>query len=189
MGKGRYIKGRVLSSGFFFWICMIVNYVIDASAIINGYPLNKGDNFTVAEVICEIKDFKSKIRLDEAICDGKIQIVTPSDESIENLEKKLLKSGDGLRLSQPDKMVIALALDFKGKGKKVKVVTDDYTIQNELKINNIDYLGVLTEGIYDIYNWIKICYGCKKVYPQDYPFDDCEVCGSRVYKKRIKKNR
>ena len=28
--------------------------------------------------------------------------------------------------------------------------------------------------------------GCKKEYDDDYPFDDCEICGSRIFKKRIK---
>lgn len=166
---------------------MTTNYIIDASAIINGYPLDRENNYTVSEIISEIKDFKSKIKIDEAIHNKKIQIITPSEKSILKLENKLLKSGDGLRLSQPDKMIIALAFDFKYSGKKVKVITDDYTIQNELKINNIAYLGVLNKGIYNIYNWMKVCQGCKKQYSQDYPDDDCEICGSKIYKKRIKK--
>ena len=68
-------------------------------------------------------------------------------------------------------------------------ISDDYTIQNSLKIMNIDYSGVITEGIKGIYNWKKICEGCKKEYPEDYKFDDCEICGSKIFKKRIKVNR
>ena len=29
----------------------------------------------------------------------------------------------------------------------------------------------------------------KKEYDEDYPFDDCEICGSRIFKKRIKVNK
>lgn len=161
--------------------------IIDASGIINGYPLDNDYNYTVSEIISEIKDFKSKLKVEEAIEEGKIKILIPSSKAIEELELMLSKSGDGLRLSDADKMIIALAIDFKDSGKKVKVVTDDYTIQNELKIIGIEYSGVLTSGIKGIYNWKKICEGCKKEYSQDYPFDDCEICGSKIFKKRIKK--
>jgi len=75
---------------------------------------------------------------------------------------------------------------LKDEGKSVKVISDDYTIQNTLKIMGIAYGGIITEGIKEIYNWKKVCQGCKKEFGQDYPFDDCDVCGSKVYKKRIK---
>ena len=39
------------------------------------------------------------------------------------------------------------------EGKSVKVISDDYTIQNTLKIMNIPYSGIITEGIKEIYNW------------------------------------
>lgn len=94
-----------------------------------------------------------------------------------------------MRLSKPDKKVIALALMLIDDGKSVKVITDDYTIQNTLKIMNIPYSGIITEGIKGIYNWKKVCHGCKKEFDEDYPFDDCDVCGSKIYKKRIKVNK
>ncbi len=46
----------------------------------------------------------------------------------------------------------------------------------------------MTEGITGIYGWIKICRGCRHQYPSDYQEEDCEICGSPVYRKRIKKN-
>ena len=96
------------------------------------------------------------------------------------------KSGDVLRLSLPDKKVIALALMLKDEGKSVKVISDDYTIQNTLKIMKIPYSGIITEGIKEIYNWKKVCQGCKKEFEESYPFDDCDVCGSKIFKKRIR---
>ena len=99
------------------------------------------------------------------------------------------ESGDILRLSLPDIKLISLAYMLKDQGENVRVISDDYTIQNTLKIMKIDYSGVITEGIKGIYNWKKICEGCKKEYDEDYPFDDCEICGSRIFKKRIKVNK
>ena len=32
----------------------------------------------------------------------------------------------------------------------------------------------------------SVCEGCKKEFDENYPFDDCDVCGSKVFKKRIK---
>ena len=29
----------------------------------------------------------------------------------------------------------------------------------------------------------------KKEFDEDYPFDDCEICGSKIFKKRIKVNK
>ena len=105
------------------------------------------------------------------------------------VEDIISKSGDDLRLSLPDKKLIALAYMMFSEGKNVKLISDDYTIQNTLKIIDIPYSGVITEGIKGIYNWKKVCEGCKKEYGGDYPFDDCEICGSRIFKKRIKVKR
>ena len=46
--------------------------------------------------------------------------------------------------------------------------------------------GIMTDGIKGVYNWKKVCEGCKKEFDENYPFDDCDVCGSKVFKKRIK---
>jgi UPF0271 protein len=54
---------------------------------------------------------------------------------------------------------------------------------------NIPYSGIITEGIKEIYNWKKVCQGCKKEFDENYPFDDCDVCGSKIFKKRIRVNK
>lgn len=165
---------------------MDISYVLDASAFINGFKLNSNNNFTVSEITSEIKDFESKLNFDLALEEGKLHICDVPSKELSEVSDIISKSGDILRLSQPDKHLITLAHMFHKKGKNVKVITDDYTIQNTLKIMNIPYFGVITEGIKGIYNWKKVCEGCKKEYEDDYPFDDCEICGSRIFKKRIK---
>ena len=121
-----------------------------------------------------------------AIEEGKLSIQDVPSEYISSVNDIISGSGDILRLSLPDKKLISLAYMLHEKGRNVKVISDDYTIQNTLKIMNIPYSGVITEGIKGIYNWKKVCEGCKKEYGEDYPFDDCEICGSRIFKKRIK---
>ena len=168
---------------------MEICYVLDASAFINGFKLNSNNNFTVPEITAEIKDFESRLTFDMAIDEGKLTIQDVSSKYISCVNDIISESGDILRLSLPDKKLIALAYMLAEEGNDVKVITDDYTIQNTLKIMKIPYSGIITEGIKGIYNWKKVCEGCKKEFDEDYPFDDCEICGSKIFKKRIKVNR
>lgn len=165
---------------------MEICYILDASAFINGFQLESFNNFTVPEITAEIKDFESRLAFDMAIDEGRLVIMDVPSVYISRVNDIISESGDILRLSQPDKKLIALALMMSSEDKNVKVISDDYTIQNTLKIMNIPFSGIITEGIKEIYNWRKVCEGCKREYPEDYPFDDCEICGSKIFKKRIK---
>jgi UPF0271 protein len=163
--------------------------VLDASAFINGFKIDSKNNFTVPEITAEIKDFESRLAFDMAIDEGKLVIQDVPSKYLSCVNDIISESGDILRLSLPDKKLISLAYMLSEQGENVKVISDDYTIQNTLKIMNIPYSGIITEGIKGIYNWKKVCEGCKKEYGEDYPFDDCEICGSKIYKKRIKVNK
>lgn len=167
---------------------MEICYVLDASAFINGFKITSNNNVTVPEITGEIKDFESKLNFDMALDEGNLIIQDVSNEYIRQVDEIISKSGDILRLSAPDIKLISLAYMLHEQGKNVKVISDDYTIQNTLKIMGIPYSGVITEGIKGVYNWKKVCEGCKKEYGEDYPFDDCEICGSKIFKKRIKVN-
>lgn len=168
---------------------MEICYVLDASAIINGFKINSNNNYTVPEITSEIKDLKSKLTFDMLIEEGNLIIQDVPNKYISSVNDVISMSGDILRLSMPDIKLISLACMLQDEGKNVKVISDDYTIQNTLKIMEIPYSGVMTEGIKGIYNWKKVCKGCKKEYDDDYPFDDCEICGSRIFKKRIRVSR
>lgn len=168
---------------------MEICYVLDASAFINGFKIDSDNNFTVPEITVEIKDFKSKLVFDMALEERKLTIIDVPSEYISSINDIISVSGDILRLSFQDKKLIALAYMLHENGENVKVISDDYTIQNTLKIMDIPYSGVMTDGIKGIYNWKKICEGCKKEYDEDYPFEDCEICGSKIFKKRIKVNK
>ena len=168
---------------------MEIYYVLDASAFINGFKPTSKYNYTVPEITAEIKDFESRLLYDSAVDDGILIVQDVDRKFLEKTEENISKSGDVLRLSLPDKKIIALALMLIDEGKTVKVISDDYTILNTLKIMDIPYSGIITEGIKEIYNWKKVCQGCKKEFEESYPFDDCDVCGSKIFKKRIKVNK
>ena len=57
---------------------------------------------------------------------------------------------------------------------------------NRPKIINIPYSGIITDGIKGIYNWKKVCEECKKEFDESYPFNDCDICGSKVFKNNDK---
>ena len=168
---------------------MKICYVLDASAFINGFQMSSNNNFTVPEITAEIKDFESRLKFDSAINEGLVTIEDVETYYLNKINEIISQSGDVLRLSGPDKKLIALAYKLSDMGENVKVITDDYTIQNTLKIIGISYSGIITEGIREVYNWKKVCEGCKKEFDEDYPFDDCEICGSKIFKKRIKVNK
>jgi UPF0271 protein len=161
-------------------------YVLDASGIIGGFISSKHKNITISGVLSEIKDLKSQIVVQSALNDGKIIIKEPDTDSLNQVKNAIENSGDILRLSKVDLSLVALAVNLKKKYHPL-VVTDDYSIQNVLKILKIPYQSVLTQGIQEVYGWIKICRGCRKKYPADYGWEDCEICGANVYRKRIKK--
>lgn len=163
-----------------------IYYVLDASAFIGGFELQNSLNFTTSEISEEVKDFKSKMIFQQAINDNILFIEEASKSAMKQLNEVISNSGDTLRLSIHDKKLIALAIDFLNNKKNVILVTDDYSIQNVLKILKIPYRSVLTRGIEEIYNWKKVCQGCRKEYSDSYNEDVCEVCGSKIFKKRIK---
>ncbi|BDH79815.1 MAG TPA: ribonuclease VapC [Methanothermobacter sp.] len=160
--------------------------ILDSSAFIGGYTPSDEKNYTIPEVTEELKDLKSRIFLEKSLEEGNLKIINPKREYIEKTEKLAEKSGDILRLSNTDKKIIALTLQLKNEKRKVMMITDDYSIQNIMKILKVPFKAVITEGINEIYQWEKICIGCKKRYPPEYPLTECEICGSRIIKKKRK---
>lgn len=120
--------------------------VLDASAFINGYVPEGRENYTVRSVTDEIRDFRSMMILEDALREGRLKITEPDPESMKVVDDAISQSGDILRLSPTDMEVIGLALSLKGDD-EVLVITDDYTIQNTLKILGIGFRSVLTSGI------------------------------------------
>jgi UPF0271 protein len=162
-------------------------FVLDSSGIIGGFVSGEFPNYTTSQVVTEIKDIKSQLFLQEALENRQMTIKEPSPKDIGVVEEVIIRSGDLLRLSDVDKEVVALAVSLKRDNMSPTVVTDDYSIQNVLKIMEIPFRSVLTRGIDDVVGWIKFCKGCKKTYPSDYQGTDCEICGSPISRKRTRK--
>jgi UPF0271 protein len=81
---------------------MEICYVLDASAIINGFKINSDNNYTVPEITSEIKDLKSKLTFDMLIEEGNLIIQDVPNKYISSVNDVISMSGDILRLSMPD---------------------------------------------------------------------------------------
>ena len=160
-------------------------YNLDASALINRFYSKEYPNIMASSVVSEIKDINAEILLNQCINDNIITIEDADYLNDSHLYESLVSSGDFTRLSDNDKMVVAVALKHKNMGDDVITVTDDYSMQNTLKLLGLKYQPVLTKGINETIKWQRICKGCRRVYPSDHDEDVCEVCGSKIIRKRL----
>ena len=97
------------------------------------------------------------------------------------------KVGDILSLSEADKQVLALALELKSAGYTPLIVTDDYSIQNVANQIDVEFAPLMTFGIRFRLHWILYCPACHKKYPSDYRLKVCEVCGTVLKRKPLRK--
>lgn len=161
-------------------------HVLDASAFMGGFTPGKEFNCTVGSVTDELKDLKSRMIMHRLIQEGKLLILEPDEEDLMEVDWSIKQTGDNLRLSPTDKKLLALVLKLKKRNVEVEVITDDYSIQNVLKMWNIPFKSILNPPIREVYSWKKICQGCKREYSAEYKENECEICGSKIYKKRFK---
>ncbi|HLC79430.1 MAG TPA: hypothetical protein VJG83_03285 [archaeon] len=118
-------------------------YLLDAAALLNdeSFSFNIKDKYyTTSQVFDEWKDFRSKSLAQNAFSTGSLIIQDPCQLSI---QKTFEKSGQSNTvLSDPDISIVALAAEFKERGEKFIVITDDYSVQNVLKKINVKFIGV-----------------------------------------------
>jgi len=127
------------------------------------------------------------MRFNAAIENGKVKIKTPHDEYTNKIKISANKLGDAHLLSETDIQLLALALELKTKGKHPEIITDDYSIQNVAKQNNIDFYALITSGIRRLLEWIRYCPACYKEYPIKSTFNTCQICGTELKRKTKRK--
>ncbi|PYB69163.1 ribonuclease VapC [Thermoplasma sp. Kam2015] len=154
-------------------------YVIDTSAIISrNLNLLDGDLIFPSSVISEIKRGKLRYMIDALL--PMIRVVSPGQEYLKVVEDTAAKTGDLMNLSQTDKDVLALALQYGGT-----IVTDDYSIQNVASYLNLKFVNANIKRIEKQIAWVYRCTGCKKVF--SVPVKVCDICGHDVKRHYDKK--
>jgi len=163
---------------------------LDTSAFIAGLdPFSLKDEVYSVPMVREELSANSMpwVRFKTALENGKLKIKAPREEYVEKVRSSSKTAGDILYLSKADTQVLALALELKELGNSPVLVTDDYSIQNVAKVLNIKFAPLLTFGIRFLFQWVLYCPACYKKYPQDYKFKRCEVCGTELKRKPLKK--
>ncbi len=164
-------------------------YLIDSAVILNDiqFAFSPSEKYlTTSKVIAEIKDFRSRAVVDNAFQQNLLKIEEPSPNTIEKIRKKA--KDIGMKLSKADISLIALAFEYKNKKEKIKVITDDYSVQNMLPSLGIPFSSVIRGEIKEEIEFEKICTGCGKKYKGSYVEDICDICGSRLKRVRKKSN-
>jgi UPF0271 protein len=127
------------------------------------------------------------IRFKTAVDSGRLKVEMPSRRSLRTVKEASKRIGDVLFLSDADLQVLALALELKHEGRNPQIVTDDYSIQNVADLLETDFVSLMTFGIRFRLLWILYCPACHRKYPSDYRFKSCEVCGTRLKRKPLRK--
>src|SRR3990167_6595280 len=119
-------------------------FILDAGALINAsspsFP--EGDKYaTTPDVDAEIKDMGGRILVQQEITAGRLRIMQPDKKFI--MQARESASALNSRLSPADISVVALAFQLKAEKKKFTVITDDYSVQNILLKECMDFDGVI----------------------------------------------
>jgi UPF0271 protein len=164
--------------------------VLDTSAFIAGFDPSSidADIYSVPAVREElVEESLPKIRFDAAVEKGRLRLIEPSLQYINAVKESSRDVADLPYLSQTDIQVLALAVQLRQEGFIPTIITDDYSIQNVACKMNISFAPLLTFGIRFYLKWTVYCPGCRKRYPSDCKLERCEVCGTQLRRKPIRK--
>lgn len=164
--------------------------VLDTSAFVMGFnPLSVDlEVFTVPAVERELSQTSlAMIRFSTSRNSGKLEVREPSEPSRFCIREESLRLGEKLVLSEADSQILALALDLRANGLEPVVVSDDYAIQNVAERLDVSYASLATFGISYEFNWISYCPACFRRYPQTYQLPECQVCGTGLKRKVLRK--
>ena len=170
----------------------MIAYILDTSALIMGVnpSIIKGEVYSVPEVESELpSDSMTAMRFATSRDSGILLVQSPRRSSCDIVRKASLELGEGLCLSKADLQILALGLDLKLKGISPTIVSDDYSIQNIAEHLGINYTFLATLGITYKFNWSIYCPACFRRYVHNYKGRLCEVCGTKLKRKVMKKYR
>jgi len=165
--------------------------ILDTSAFIMGYnPLSVDeDQFTVPVVLEELgSETTGWTRYKIAQQTGKLKILRPSLQFVDQIKILSTEIGDIRVLSEVDIQILALALQLKSEGKNSVIVSDDYAIQNVAERIGVGYRSLATFGIRYQLDWLLYCSACRRKYPPSYGKETCRVCGAGLKRKPLKKS-
>ncbi len=126
-------------------------------------------------------------RFKAAIENGKLKLQAPRQVFLGRVKESAKTVGDVLFLSEVDLEVLALAMELKSLGYSPLIVTDDYSIQNVADQIGVEFASLMTFGIRFRQHWIMYCPACYRKYAPDHKNENCQVCGTRLKRKPLRK--
>ena len=165
--------------------------ILDTSAFIAGFDPFSIQNVQYSVPMVEKELFSDSLswtRLNAAVENKKLRIKEPSEEFVNKVKEASKTVGDVSFLSEADLQVLALALEIKSEGKTPLIVTDDYSIQNVANQISVEFAPLMTFGIRFRLHWIRYCPACYRKYPSEYKLKTCNVCGTKLKRKPLKKH-
>lgn len=164
--------------------------VLDTSAFLAGFdPASINERqYTVPGVVKELMgDSMFWVRFRTAVESGKVEVKMPSDVFLSRIKASANVAGDVFYLSETDLQILALSLELKAQGHSPFIATDDYSIQNVADQLGIEFASLATFGIRFRLEWIRYCPACRRRYSADHKSNTCEICGTELKRKPLKK--
>jgi UPF0271 protein len=167
-------------------------YILDTSALVMGVNPSaiKGETYSVPEVELELQPRSlAALRFATSRYNNVLLVKAPQPSSCEAVWKASLKLGEGPALSKADLQILALGLDLRLTGLNPVIVSDDYAVQNVAEHLGISYTFLASFGITYEFNWSLYCPACFRRYHHSYLDRKCEVCGTELKRRVLKKYR
>jgi len=161
-------------------------YVLDTSAILSGQLEGGSGRYLTCQGVVEEVKFGNlgPERVEAAVNQGLLRVVSPSREALEEVSYKARLTGDLPSLSNTDVELLAVALDEKKSGHAVALVSDDYSIQNTAHMLKLQVFGTIHPGIRKPVQWSFRCEVCGSIYEPVVEY--CPSCGGKVRKTHVK---
>ncbi|MEM3874740.1 MAG: hypothetical protein QXU45_06370 [Candidatus Bathyarchaeia archaeon] len=164
--------------------------MLDTSAFVAGFdPFSiSEEQYTVPLVREEVAGSTiARIRFKTAIESKRLKVQLPDKIFVDKIKASAAAVGDAFWLSETDIQVLALALQLKMQNYTPLVATDDYSIQNVARHLGIEFASLATFGIRTMLKWVRYCPACHKKYSSDYKSKRCQVCGTELKRKPLRK--
>ncbi len=129
----------------------------------------------------------NRIRFRTAVESGKLKVRAPKKSFMDKVKASARLVGDSFFLSEADLQVLALALELRAMDLAPSIATDDYSIQNVANQMGIEFASLITLGIRFRLQWLRYCPACHKRYPANYKSERCEICGTELKRKPLRK--
>jgi UPF0271 protein len=163
---------------------ILATYILDARAFIVGVLPAKAREIYVTEgVLEELRGTPQTANRALAYLETRrVKKIEVNEGDLATIRERASRIGESKKLSDADLGVAAAAIGLSQRRKRVKVLTDDYALQNLLSSIGIDYERLTHPGITREIRYRYRCSVCGKTFARF--STQCPDCGSRVVRVR-----